>query len=114
MKEYSPDNWQIIKIKAPDHPQHFRVIAGWYGGYTQGDSWKISSGVEGIVDKGTYWEMAQTSGSVYKCHKECERSSMNTHSIFTMYRNLYADKFKEQPWVFEIVPIQEVIDYYAT
>ena len=31
MNEYNPDNWVIIKIKGDD--PHYRVLAGWSGGY---------------------------------------------------------------------------------
>ena len=31
-RNYTPDNWVVIKIKGDD--PHYRVLAGWSGGYT--------------------------------------------------------------------------------
>lgn len=70
MREYTPDRWVIVKIqKNKDSEAYYRVFAGWYGGYTQGDSWKMSSGIEKSIDKGDYYEIHNASGSIYKCFK---------------------------------------------
>jgi hypothetical protein len=114
MSEYSPSVWHIIKIKAPEHDLYYRVLAGWYGGYAGSDSWKISSGINAVIDKGTYWEMPQSSGSVYYCYKESERHSMLTQMTFQKYRNQFETEFDGQEWTFEIVPIQDVIDFFKS
>lgn len=80
---YTPDIWRVVSLTNEAGEVHHRVIAGWYGGFARGDSWKLSSGIEKIIDKNTYWEMPQTSGSVYFCHKGNEKLSSYTHSVIT-------------------------------
>jgi hypothetical protein len=70
----TPDTWQVVKITANDTGDvHHRLMCGWYGGFLVGDSWKMSSGIEKIIEKTAYWEIPQTSGSIYICHKGSEK-----------------------------------------
>lgn len=93
MSNYTPDVWVILEISGSKVKETYRrVLAGWYGGYAGSDSWKISSGIEDIIDRGTYWEMPQSSGSVYKCYKESERFSNLTHSIYASYSDQNSDE----------------------
>ena len=68
---YTPDKWQIL-----DMGNHKRVFGVWSGGYLSGDSWKLSSGIEGIHGDETHWILPQTSGSVYYLHKLMEGSTV--------------------------------------
>ena len=79
MNTYNPDNWVIVHIGGTD--PHYRVLCGWHGGYLNGDSWKLSSGIEGVSDCGTYWSMPQTSGSVYHLFKGSEHISGITAGV---------------------------------
>lgn len=72
---YNPDEWVLLKVKYKEGDVSYRVFAGWRGGYTTGDSWKLSSGTVKIT-KETVWKMSgsyqllhmtQESGSVYTC-----------------------------------------------
>lgn len=69
MSTYTPDRWVIVKIQKEGGKPYFRVFAGWYGGFTQGDSWKMSSGIEKSIDRGDHYEIHNASGSIYKCWK---------------------------------------------
>jgi hypothetical protein len=68
MNTYTPDRWVVIDI-ATATDRHSRVFAGWYGGYTSGDSWKMNSGITEVQDHGEFIDFVGESGSVYKCHK---------------------------------------------
>ena len=68
MSEYYPDKWMIIRIEGTD--PHFRVFGSWSGGYLDGDSWRLNSGIESVVEDGNYYNFIGHSGSVYRCHKE--------------------------------------------
>ena len=87
MSTYTPDRWVIVKIQSVGKEAYYRVLAGWYGGLTQGDSWKLSSGIEKAIDHGTHYEMPQSSGSVYICHKGAHGMSMYTSSIFAGFKD---------------------------
>lgn len=103
MTTYNPNVWVVVKIHPPGHKMYYRILAGWYGGYLDGDSWKMSSGIVKVVDQETHFEVYNESGSLYNCHKEAERTSFYTQGIFESYKQ-QAD---EQGWVFEIVKMKD-------
>lgn len=67
---YNPDNWVIVKFNSKEHGSAYKVLGGWSGGYLDGDSWRLSSGLNDIEEDGEYYLMHNHSGSVYKCHKD--------------------------------------------
>lgn len=68
MREYTPDRWVILEFTTPT--ETFRkVFAGWYGGFTQGESWKLNSGITETRCNGDTFEFDGHSGSTYVCHK---------------------------------------------
>jgi|TARA_R110000822_G_scaffold279299_2_gene401067 hypothetical protein len=79
MKEfqpYRPDNWVIVEI-ANDDGIFYKVLAGWSGGYLDGDSWRMNSGITEVEEKEDYYLFYGQSGSVYKCWKEAEKTRIN-------------------------------------
>lgn len=78
--EYNPDKWIILKIKAKTETL-YKVLAGWSGGYLEGQSWKINSGISKVSKKGDYYLFEGYSGSVYKCHKKAYGTNMITGGI---------------------------------
>jgi len=81
MNEYTPDKWQIIKIFGKDIPLTYKVFACWYGGYLDGDSWKMNSGIKSAKKEGNFWLFEGFSGSVYKCHPDNYGSNMYGQGI---------------------------------
>ena len=65
--ETKPDNWLVIKIGVTD--PIYKVFATWYGGYLDGDSWKINSGISEVLIEVNYINFYGYSGSCYKCQK---------------------------------------------
>lgn len=87
MNTYNPDSWVLIKFYSEDYPEGVpKVFAGWYGGYLGSDSWKLSSGVESVVDKGDYYEFKNCSGSIYNCHKQSQQMSGYMSDIFSGWK----------------------------
>lgn len=86
----TPDNWVIIQIKG-DNP-HYRVLAGWSGGYATGDSWQLNSGITKVEDDGAYWLFHGSSGSVYRCHKDAYGLRMNNAYIWDKMKDTHGDK----------------------
>ena len=103
MSVYDPDAWVVVKIHPPGEKMYYRVLAGWYGGWAGSDAWKLSSGITKVVEHEHHFEVYNESGSVYNCHKETERMTGYTHSVFSNYKE-QADK---EGWVFEIVPLRD-------
>jgi len=107
MSTYTPDAWVIIKLVTPKDTL-YKVLAGWYGGYAYGDSWKINSGITVIRDLEHVYEIDGYSGSTYVCPKITERLTGLTASIL----NSFEEQAKEnEGFSIEVVPISEVIEF---
>ena len=81
MSDYTPDKWAIVHITSKDHPTIDKVVGSWYGNFTGGDSWRINSGIEKVVDTENVYEVHGYSGSVYYCKKGCEGMSAYTEMV---------------------------------
>lgn len=79
-REYTPDNWVIIKIKGDD--PHYRVLGGWSGGYATGDSWRMNSGITRVEEDKEFFHFYGSSGSVYNCHKSQYGLRMNNAHVW--------------------------------
>jgi hypothetical protein len=97
MSTHNPDRWVIV-----GDGSNFKVLGGWSGGYLDGDSWRLSSGLERIEEDGDYYLMHNYSGSVYKCHKNGEGMIMIMSGIFSQLKEQSStvetytvDKFNE-------------------
>lgn len=81
MSRYVPDKW--ILLETGDGTETvYKVFAGWYGGYTGSDSWKLSSGVTNMTVFPDRYEFENFSGSLYVCYKAVEGMSMYMRQIF--------------------------------
>lgn len=94
MSIYNPDKWEIVSIASKEgfEPPIFKVMASWYGGYLGSDSWKLSSGIEKIEDKGSYYAILNSSGSTYNCYKKGQGASSYTLSVFANFVERARDK----------------------
>ena len=87
---YAPDNWVIIKF-----PECYKVLAGWSGGYLDGDSWRMNSGITNCymeVD-GDYYYFSGFSGSTYRCHKNSYGLRNNNAYIFNQFKEKLGEDF---------------------
>lgn len=109
---YNPDSWVVLKITSPGHGTVYKILAGWYGGYQNGDSWKINSCIIKVEIDPTdnFYLVSGWSGSVYKCNKKLERMS----GIMAMIYQNYADKFAEDPEKYGAIEIISMEDYLNT
>lgn len=91
MSDYTPDNWVVLKMK-PGKGAYpiYKVLAGWSGGYLDGDSWRMNSGITDchMEKDGDYYYFTGFSGSVYRCHKDSYRLTMANGGVY--------NKLKEQ------------------
>jgi hypothetical protein len=83
MSEYTPDNWVILKVKEGKYdPGFYKVLAGWSGGYLDGDRWRMNSGITRVEQDGDYYEFYGSSGSCYRCHKKGYRLTMANGGVY--------------------------------
>ena len=92
MKYNKPHNWVVVKIEE----NLYKVLGGWCGGYLDGDSWKLNSGITKVKDGGDYWLFIGNSGSVYQCHKEGYAVKMNIGAQVKQLKELGCELMPEE------------------
>lgn len=92
---YKPDNWVIIKFKGDD--PHYRVLAGWSGGYMTGNSWRMNSGITSFREGDEHYLFYGSSGSCYSCGRESYMLRMSTAGIWNQLQELHGDKVEMMP-----------------
>lgn len=105
---YTPDKWVIVKLTY-DNDVIYKVLGSWYGGFTSGDSWRLSSGVTYVEDKDKYYNIHNESGSVYECYKDNEGMSSYTS---TVYERLKKELDKSKKGTMIIVNVTEIPNDY--
>lgn len=82
MNLYVPDYWQVVRITSTEGKVLYKVFATWVGGYVEGDSWKLNSGIEKVVKEDDKIFFTGYSGSVYRCqlYDNCYKTTMYTQS----------------------------------
>lgn len=68
MSTYNPDRWMVVSI-TNNAKTHYRVFGSWGGGYLNGDSWKLNSGITKATLVDGVYHFEGSSGSVYECRK---------------------------------------------
>lgn len=111
MSTYKPDRWVIVKISSDDNT-HYRVFASWAGGYTSGDSWKLSSGCEGceINEEGSY-DLPQTSGSNYVLRPTGYGTTGWSAGILLGIQKNFEEQHKDKNGKLEILSEEDSITY---
>ena len=86
METHNPDRWVIIEMKTKEYGTIHKVLGSWSGGYLDGDSWRMSSGLEKVETEGDYYLMYNVSGSIYKCHKRMNGLTIVSSPVFEQLR----------------------------
>lgn len=86
MREYKPDKWAVIKLTKNDK-NIYRILGSWSGGYLDGDSWRLSSGVNMITENDDCFIFNNQSGSRYICNKKSYGMNIVTSNIFEQLKD---------------------------
>ena len=81
MTEYTPDKWLVVKIEGGKFPLTYKVFANWHGGYLDGDSWKLNSGITKVTKEGNFYLFKGYSGSVYSCNENRYGATMYGYGV---------------------------------
>ncbi len=92
---YIPDNWVVIKIKGDD--PHYKILAGWSGGYATGDSWRMNSGIVHVDETENSFIFYGSSGSAYDCRKHSYCLRKNNAHIWSALQEKHGDKVELMP-----------------
>ena len=107
MSDYNCDNWVVIKMKGDD--PHYRLLVGTSGGYLDGDSWRMNSGITKVEETNNYYYFKGSSGSEYRCGKDSYTLRMNTSHIWTRLQKLHGDKVEMMPEDTDIMKMDWII-----
>ena len=112
MSEYNPDKWVVLKFSgAAVGTPLYKVFAGWYGGYTHGDSWKMNSGITRIEHDDGIYRISGASGSTYSCPDQYESMSVYmTQVYYTMLKDISDAKLDV---TVEVVPIESILKQFS-
>jgi hypothetical protein len=102
MNDYTPDKWVVVKITGKDTPPVHKVFACWFGGFADGDSWKLNSGITRATLEGNVYSFEGSSGSFYECHKDTYGYNMYGGSVL----NNMIDKAEKNGIKIEVLPEQ--------
>jgi hypothetical protein len=80
MSEYVPNRWELIQFKGKE--TNYKILGSWSGGYVDGDSWRLSSGVKSIEDGGDFYLVKNHSGSLYRCRKTSRGMNIVSAGVF--------------------------------
>ena len=94
--DYNPDNWVVLKISNEEEVL-YKVLAGWSGGYTTGDSWRLNSGITSVEKQAYLYGFYGSSGSVYWCHQGSYGLRMGTAGIYNDLVSQFGDKIDMMP-----------------
>lgn len=81
---YTPNRWVVLEANNGKEIIN-KVFAGWYGGYLDGDSWKLNSGNVKEEEFDDRWEFTGYSGSVYVCYKNAYGMSAYMSQVFSSW-----------------------------
>jgi len=95
MSDYTCDNWVVIKMKGDD--PHYRLLVGTSGGYLDGDSWRMNSGITGVEKQAYLYGFYGSSGSVYWCHQGGYGLRMNNAGVYNQLKERFGDTVELMP-----------------
>jgi len=93
--DYYPDSWVVVKVKDTGV---YKVLAGWSGGYLDGDSWRMNSGITSVADAGDYWRFYGASGSCYVLHKKGHAMRMSIAGTYNQIKDHVELLDKDTAW----------------
>lgn len=85
-REYNPDVFVILKVFYQGDIM-YRTLGGWYGGYLDGDSWRLSSPIVSVnmgaeyTDSIPNLQIYNESGSVYNLGASIYKLSTTTFGV---------------------------------
>lgn len=96
---YFPDRWLVVKINS-EQP-HYRVFASWGGGYLDGDTWKLNSGITKVTLIDGVYHFEGSSGSVYECRENSYGATGYGHGVLS---SIISRSLKENDVVIDVLP----------
>lgn len=88
---YIPYKWVVLEFNNNGEVIR-KVFAGWHGGFADGDSWRMNSGITEVIETDDMYIFKGYSGSEYHCLKTSHGMSSYMNSIFTSFERQIAER----------------------
>lgn len=85
MSRHEPNLWVVLKV-SDGEDSIFKVLGSWRGGYLDGDSWRLNSGITRVEREGDLLLFHGRTGSVYVCHEQAYGVSGYTSMVFSSWK----------------------------
>lgn len=99
MSQYTPDRWCVVKFTREGQVT-YKVLAGWRGGFTDPDYWKLNSGCTRCIEEDGFLCFEGYSGSTYYCRKTAYGMTSLTQGVY----NRFKKKIEETNDLIELMP----------
>ena len=86
---YQPDKFVVLKLTTDKGQVHYRVLGSWVGGYLDGDSWRLNSGITEVSAIGPLLYFRGSSGSTYEVHRDTYGLTSYTASVLGKWESDY-------------------------
>lgn len=105
----NPDRWVILKVTKNDTNEFwYMILAGWSGGYLDGDSWRMSSAIHKVEDKDDHFIATTYSGREYKLFKQAKGFNYIMSGVFNEAKK-GADESNK---TIEIIDTENLVDLF--
>ena len=89
-----PDTWKLIEATVEGQTFHV-VLSGFYGGYLDGDAWRLSTKITSKVKNDDHYIATTMSGTEYKLYFDDEGFSGLSSSVYNRFKSKFGeDRFK--------------------
>jgi len=99
---FYPDEWVLIHHEGED--EHWRLFASWRGGYLDGESWRLNSGIVRLEEDEHFFYFYSASGTCYEVTKTSYGigSTYNMNVLLDMIQDNAYTVVQEMPDVMNI------------
>lgn len=87
---HKPDSWVVLRISCLDETI-YKLLAGWSGGYLDGDYWQLNSGIVKVEEGTDFFRFHGRSGSLYHVSKHSYGLRMSTTPIYNKLKDIHKD-----------------------
>lgn len=103
----TPNYWQVLKVTTAEQEVIYKIFGTWCGGYLDGDSWRLNSGIKEVQKVDEFLQIKGYSGTEYKVlySDYVYRTTMYTQSVlesFIKKADLIGVKI-------EVIPFKDVV-----
>jgi len=96
--DYEPNYWVILKLEPETEKEPiYKILGGWSGGYLDGDSWRMNSGITKCHYDEPWWYFDGHSGSVYRVHINAYGLRGMCTGIYNQLKDKHGDKVTLMP-----------------